>query len=295
MIDASGYLATNYHVVRESILSEEPMELKLELQGSEANAKVVAVDAVNDIAIVKVNHIFAKALPIASLSSTSEGEVIYSMGFPANDQLTFAQGNYGGEKLMGFISVGFASLALNSGMSGGPMLNTRGEVIGVNRAKVVDAQNLSFFSPLSALLKIIEAKNSPKRAIASTEKSWRSDVVQSIKNQERIALAEKKPALRKERLGNIAFSVPLPNQSCGQSAKNNESRGSEILICQSRSLTPLVGDSRALEVVTLGMVSDKSLLKSSSQLHAILKKYYPDRIRNVAAYEEELRFFSGIG
>jgi len=274
-VDASGLLITNFHVVRDALLGGKDYRLVLESLEGSVPATVVSVDVVNDLALVRAGRAFDKILSIAQQGSAKEGEVIYSMGFPVNDQLTFAQGNYGGEKAVGFVTAGFATMPLNSGMSGGPMLNSRAEVIGVNRAIIAKAQNLSFFSPLGALKEIISRNTDAGRTLASANESWKANAVESIKRQEHATLAGK-ASLKRERLGHISFSVPLPNQACGQSKvdQNTDAMVSEFFVCQSNSLTPLVGESNALEVVTVGMASDKSTLKMATSVQRALSSMY---------------------
>ena len=277
VVDTSGFLVTNFHVIKDALSSQHKLSLKLELPSGEIPATVAAVDVVNDLALVKVDHTFPKALKVSTLNKVGEGAVVYSMGFPANDQLTFAQGNYGGEKLLGFITAGFASLPLNSGMSGGPMLNAEAEVIGVNRAKIANEQNLSFFSPLLALQEIVGKKNASGRAPATVSTSWRQEAVAAIRRQEKLAISHKPAASKRERLGKISFSIPLPNQTCGQGHLNGEETGlpydAELFYCQSRSLTPL-GNTRALEVTTVGHISHTTLQTMGDPMRNLLKSLY---------------------
>ncbi len=274
-VDAAGLLVTNFHVVREAMLGPKDYRLVLEAPEGPVPATVVAVDIVNDLALVRAGKAFDKVLTLADQVTAAEGEIVYSIGFPASNELTFIQGNYGGEKPMGFVTAGYASMPLNSGMSGGPMLNAQAEVIGVNRAIITRAQNLSFFSPLAALREIVTKNAEAGRSLASTIVNWKAEAVGSVKRQEELTLALS-PLDKRERLGAISFNVPLPNQVCGQSktGKGNDFAETELFICQSNSLTPLVGESNALEVITVGMVSDKPLMKIAAPLQAALRNMY---------------------
>jgi hypothetical protein len=166
-------------------------------------------------------------------------------------------------------------MPLNSGMSGGPMLNSQAEVIGVNRAIITKAQNLSFFSPLGALKELISRNTDAGRSLASTNNSWKAEAVESVKRQESLTLGPK-VVLKRERLGDVSFTVPLPNQKCGQSkvGGDEDALSSELFVCQSNSLTPLVGESNALEVVTVGTATDKSLVKFAAPVQRALRGMY---------------------
>lgn len=289
-VDAAGLLVTNFHVVRESLIGGSEYRLVLEAPEGPVPATVIAVDVVNDLALVRAGKAFDKVLNIANAVTASEGEIVYSIGFPANEQMTFIQGNYGGEKPMGFIMAGFASMPLNQGMSGGPMLNAQAEVIGVNRAIVTRAQNLSFFSPLAALRELVTKNVEAGRSLASTVTNWKKQAVDSVKRQEELTLNLTREGKR-ERLGEISFQVPLPNQSCGQSktGKKDSATEGEIFICQSNSLTPLVGESNALEVITLGMNTDKALMKIAAPVKAALEGMYRKEKQQILSMQKEGR------
>lgn len=274
-IDAAGLLITNFHVVRDALIGGKDYRLVLEAAEGSVPATVVAVDVVNDLALVRAGKAFDKVVKIAQQGSAMEGEIVFSMGFPANEQLTFIQGNYGGEKAVGFVTAGFATMPLNSGMSGGPMLNSQAEVIGVNRAIITKAQNLSYFSPLGALKDLISRNTDAGRSLASTNESWKAEAVNSVKRQESLTL-DLKAAGKRERLGDVSFAVPLPNQKCGQSklGGDDDVLSSELFVCQSNSLTPLVGESNALEVVTVGTATEKSLVKFAAPLQRALYSMY---------------------
>ena len=274
-VDQAGLLVTNFHVVREALLGPKDYRLVLEAPEGPVPATVVAVDIVNDLALVRAGRAFDKVLSLANQVTAAEGEVVFSIGFPASNELTLIQGNYGGEKPMGFVSAGYASMPLNSGMSGGPMLNSQAEVIGVNRAIIARAQNLSFFSPLAALREIVTKNAEAGRSLASTIVNWKSEAVSSVRRQEELTLGLTRTNKR-ERLGDISFNVPLPNQNCGQSrvGKREQVAEAELFVCQSNSLTPLVGESNALEVITVGMVTDKPLMKIAAPVQAALKGMY---------------------
>ena len=250
VVDKGGLLLTNFHVVRDGLLQNDDMKLSLEVGGQSVGVRVVAVDVVNDLALVRAARTFDTALTVAEPGSVSEGEVVYSLGFPVNGQLTFVQGNYGGEKPVGFVQAGFAAMALNGGMSGGPMLNSHAEVIGVNRAMINGAQDLSYFSPLGAARDLL-ARNGGRVVASITD--WRNDAVAAVRRQEKATLSLKAEP-RREKLGGLSFLVPLPNQKCGQT-RTVGSGASDMLVCQSSSLTPILKDVNALEVITMALSS----------------------------------------
>jgi hypothetical protein len=275
VVDKSGLLLTNFHVVRDGLLQNDDMKLSLEVGGQSVGVRVVAVDVVNDLALVRAARTFDTALTVALPGTVAEGEVVYSLGFPVNGQLTFVQGNYGGEKPVGFVQAGFAAMALNGGMSGGPMLNSHAEVIGVNRAMIKGAQELSYFSPLGAARDLLAKAGG--RAVASIA-DWRSEAVAAVRRQEKLTFAGKIDP-RREKLGGLSFLVPLPNQKCGQTRTEGSSGAADMLVCQSSSLTPILSESNALEVITMGLTSGSFYNQATRAIQNDVRNRY-DRERS---------------
>lgn len=170
IVSADGLILTNKHVVEDKNASYTV----LTNDGKKHDAKVVAQDPVLDLAIVKIN---ASGLPILTLGD-SDGVRL--------GQSAIAIGNALGE-FRNTVSVGVISglsrnvtassaggaetiegvfqtdAAINPGNSGGPLLNLKGEVIGINTAMVSGAQSIGFAIPA----------NKAKRAIDSVKRSGR--------------------------------------------------------------------------------------------------------------------------
>jgi serine protease Do len=136
IVDADGYILTNYHVVRDAD------KLTVVLSGNgrkEYEAKLVGSDPKSDLAVVKIN---AKNLPTAQLGDSDAmkvGQWVVAIGAPFGLQHTVTAGIVSAK---GRANVGVADYedllqtdaAINPGNSGGPLVNLRGEVIGVNTA-----------------------------------------------------------------------------------------------------------------------------------------------------------------
>ena len=141
VVSRDGYILTNTHVVEDA--DRVTVEL---LDHRRFNAKVVGADPLTDIAVVKID---ADGLTPASLGSSDAvriGEWVLAVGNPLGQNLTFtvtsgivsAKGrgrlglpNSGGTAIQDFIQT---DAAINPGNSGGPLVNVRGEVIGINSA-----------------------------------------------------------------------------------------------------------------------------------------------------------------
>lgn len=143
LIDGKGYLVTNAHVVEGA--------KQLVVQNSkqqEFRAKTVYVDAISDIAILKIDD--ADFKPFTSLpygirkSGASLGEQLYTLGYPRseivyNEGYMSAKTGFNGDTMTCQIGV-----PANPGNSGGPVFNKNGEIIGIINARQTQSQGVVF-------------------------------------------------------------------------------------------------------------------------------------------------------
>ncbi len=136
IISKEGHILTNYHVVN----NVKDLKIKL-MDGSEYEGKVLGVDQDLDVAVIKINA-EGKILPVAKLGDSDSieiGDIIFAIGNPFGLDGTFTQGiisakgrtSLGINQFENFIQI---DAAINPGNSGGPLLNIKGEVIGINDA-----------------------------------------------------------------------------------------------------------------------------------------------------------------
>jgi S1-C subfamily serine protease len=151
ILSADGKIVTNAHVVAGS--SRVKVTLK---SGRVLDGKVVGIDRVTDVAVLQVN---AQNLPIVKLGDSEklvQGEWAIAIGNPLGLDNTVTVGIISAtgrtssqvgipEKRVNFIQT---DAAINPGNSGGPLLNARGEVIGINTAIRANAQGLGFAIPI---------------------------------------------------------------------------------------------------------------------------------------------------
>jgi len=130
-VTSNGYMVTNYHVIEDatSVTVVSPAEKK------EFPAAIVEMDPANDIAILKIDA-RTSAIPIASNFTGAKGDEVLTLGFPLvtlqgqEQKATFGRINAlsGIQSDIRFVQV---DVPIQPGNSGGPLLNTRGEVIGI--------------------------------------------------------------------------------------------------------------------------------------------------------------------
>lgn len=158
IINKEGYILTNYHVI-ESALTGDQVKIVLN-NNKEVSAKIVNYDSSSDIAIVKMTGDFTVPA-VAELGDSSKAQV---------GDTAVAIGNPMGKELLGSVTVGIISAlnrqievsgkkynyiqtdaAINSGNSGGALVNSQGQVIGMNTAKYGGSgvEGLGFAIPIN--------------------------------------------------------------------------------------------------------------------------------------------------
>jgi hypothetical protein len=164
VVDPSGILATNYHVVSDVVRDPAKYNLYLEVPGSEEkggalsiSAEILAFDIVHDLALVKVERAFSGAFPLPSERDPipTAAERIWSLGKPLDLSMALVEGNFNGELGMGDFAKFFLSTPINPGMSGGPTVDAAGIVRGVNFAILLKTQNVSFAVPARYLVRLL--------------------------------------------------------------------------------------------------------------------------------------------
>lgn len=169
IISSDGYIMTNYHVVqyadpKNNISSSTTLEVFLS-DDRQATAKFVGGDRKTDLAVIKID---LKKLPAATLGDSSKLEV---------GELAVAIGNPLGLEFRGSVTAGVISAlnrtvnidnkilnliqtdaAINPGNSGGALVNSKGEVIGINTAKISESgvEGLGFAIPVNEAKPIID-------------------------------------------------------------------------------------------------------------------------------------------
>jgi S1-C subfamily serine protease len=169
IVSKEGHIVTNFHVVSEVALEPTTHDLVyVTADGREAPLQILMLDVLHDLALLKIAP--AKDTPSAfdalafrpARQALGQGERMYSLGNPLDVGFAVIEGNYNGLVERSFYPQIFFSGALSAGMSGGPALDQEGRVIGVNVARRVDGEQVSFLVPgnyASALLE--RGRNAP--------------------------------------------------------------------------------------------------------------------------------------
>jgi serine protease Do len=155
IIDADGSILTNNHVIDRA----ERIVVKLS-DGRTFRARTVGTDPDTDVALIKIDG--QGGLPVAPLGDSSTlrmGEWVCAIGNPLGYEHTVTVGvvSFLGRKLFDMSLDNYiqTDAAINFGNSGGPLINSRGEVIGINAAISSRASNIGFAVPINGAAAVL--------------------------------------------------------------------------------------------------------------------------------------------
>ena len=154
-------IATNYHVIEGAAKGTAKLVGKNTTYNIEG---VTATDKTNDLALLKVTAYGTKPLSLGDSDKVRIGETVYVAGNPKGLEGTFSDGIISSRRDKDTKERLQMTAPISPGSSGGPVLNKKGEVIGVSFAghRALDAQNLNFAIPSKYLKKMLEQKKSVK-------------------------------------------------------------------------------------------------------------------------------------
>jgi S1-C subfamily serine protease len=153
-IDKRGYILTNYHVIKSEVDPEYEGYSRLYVRPSEDTkekipAEVVGWDPVFDLALLKVQTKAEMVLSFAASQKLEPGERIYAIGSPAGLENTITSGIISavGRRFLQLGNVVQVDVPINQGNSGGPLLDDKGNLIGVVFAGIEQFEGVNFAIP----------------------------------------------------------------------------------------------------------------------------------------------------
>lgn len=140
VVTNDGKLITNFHVI------DGAYTVKVKFYSGEFYnvTNVLGYDKSNDVAVIKITIDTDKYLNI-STEKVKTGDTVYALGSPLGVENIFSQGIVSRESISanGIDCIAFTA-PISPGNSGGPLVNTKGEVVGINSMYMPDGQNLNF-------------------------------------------------------------------------------------------------------------------------------------------------------
>ena len=169
-----GYILTNYHVIDGGSKFEVVFT-----DGTETDAEYIGGDEYYDVAVLKVDKDKTKKVSTIGDSSNLElGDSVFTVGAPLGKEYmgTITKGIVSGINRMVSVELGSGSYlmeviqtdaSINSGNSGGPICNIKGEVIGITSSKLMGTgvEGMGFAIPINSVMDIIENLESGKEIV----------------------------------------------------------------------------------------------------------------------------------
>ena len=159
VVSAEGHIITNNHVV------DQVDEIEVQLSdGRTKKARLVGADAVVDLAVLKIDEPGLKALKFGDSDAMQAGDFVVAIGNPFGFEETVTDGIISSKgrpnRVDGFGDYLQTNAAINPGNSGGPLVNLRGEIIGINTAIISrsgGSQGIGFAIPSNSVKTALES------------------------------------------------------------------------------------------------------------------------------------------
>src|SRR5437870_1919189 len=159
IVSNEGHIITNNHVV------DQVDEIEVQLSdGRTKKARLVGADAIADLAVLKVDDPGVKPLKLGDSDSVQAGDFVLAIGNPFGFEETVTDGIISSKgrpnRVDGFGDFLQTNAAINPGNSGGPLINLRGEVIGINTAIISrsgGSQGIGFAIPSNTVRMALES------------------------------------------------------------------------------------------------------------------------------------------
>ncbi|MGB7606506.1 MAG: trypsin-like peptidase domain-containing protein [Lutisporaceae bacterium] len=151
----SNYIITNAHVIED----EENIEIST-YKDKKYSVELVSMDSYADLAVLKVSNKTLPYLKLADYNDLSIGTDVYAVGIPKDMAYTLTKGILSAkDRVLAGNNYIQTDAPINSGNSGGPLLNENGEVIGVNTLKIIDSEGIGLAIPMTTVASFLQANN----------------------------------------------------------------------------------------------------------------------------------------
>ena len=155
IISEDGYIVTNYHVLE----GQRANSLRVITYDKEVlAADFIGADDIKDLALIKIEAFNLDRFELADSDNLQVGQRVIAIGNPLGLSFTVTEGiisavdRTGPSGLNEYVQT---DVSLNPGNSGGPLINTAGEVVGINNFKIGDAESLGFALESNAIRETI--------------------------------------------------------------------------------------------------------------------------------------------
>jgi len=155
IVSAEGHILTNFHVIS----GANRIDVQLN-DGRVFPATFLGADQQSDIAVLKIDATGLQPLKFADSNAVRVGQLVFAIGNPLGLQETVTNGIISGKgrRAVSGLAIEFfqTDAAINPGNSGGPLVNVKGEIIGINNAILLDSTGISFAIPSNIAMRTFD-------------------------------------------------------------------------------------------------------------------------------------------
>jgi hypothetical protein len=169
---APNIIATNYHVI------DGASSASCYLNNSDIEYKIdgyVGIDKSVDLILLKVSTLDRPAIKLA-VTTISIGQKVYAIGSPQGLQATISDGIISGMRDFEGTKLLQMTASISPGSSGGPVLNSIGELIGISVSQLTDGQNLNFAIPKSYLQILLDFKSETPKNLSTIKDTTETSI-----------------------------------------------------------------------------------------------------------------------
>jgi len=252
IVDKEGHILTNNHVVAGADKIKVTLDDKREF-----DAKLIGTDPDTDVAVIKVDR---DDLPVARLGNSDNiqaGEMVIAIGSPFELTRTVTNGivsatGRSGVGILTYEDFIQTNAAINPGNSGGPLVNIKGEVIGINTAIATGGMSggnvgVGFAVPINTAKNVMQQLLSGKKVV----RGWLGVALQPVDSD----IAEKYGL--KEKKGTLVLSVSGPAKDAGLKAGDLIIEYNGEAVSDNAHLSKMVAASKPDEKVKIKVIRDK--------------------------------------
>jgi S1-C subfamily serine protease len=145
VIKPDGIIVTNNHVVANA----KAMSVRFPSGEVYKNVYLLSADPTNDLAFIKIEAVDLPTIPLGNSNNVKLGDDVLLVGSPRGLEQTVSNGLISGIRLENGVRILQTSAPASPGSSGGPLLNRKGEAVGVMSFKLIDGENLNFTIPIN--------------------------------------------------------------------------------------------------------------------------------------------------
>jgi hypothetical protein len=246
VVDEHGLIATAYHVVAEVLQADAKIggkgrkastpakqQIYIVRKGARIEAQLWAVDSANDLAVLKIPFQLAKPWPV-SLEKMKNGRRVSLMGYPGSSEFSIVSGPVQNSKISQVVSSYQITAPVTGGMSGGPIVNSMGEVIGVTLARIPNGSDVVIAAQSESLRRFVERYK--KTALHSSVSPSKEELLNQITEGDH-ALASQQAAILRDYFQNgtdfHGWKIPssadqFPDIRCAETAMGQSDQDEDL-------------------------------------------------------------------